>query len=295
MTTIKAKDKCVAIIGLGLLGGSLGMALRNSGWHRTGWARSADTRSWAIANDVIDETADDVDEILAKADLTILCLPIPVIKTFIEEHANKWRPNSIVTDVGSVKQSIVECAETFLQPREVHFVGSHPMAGTEKSGPEAAFPTLYKNAESFITRTQNTNPTAFNTVIDFWRKLGVKPVEVGIEEHNTLVASTSHLLHLLALALTQTALDCPPEQQQQRYSGCATGFRDTSRIASSSPRMWREIIENNQPAVLVTIKEFEKRWKHLRELIENGQFDEFEKEFAHGKEMRDQWLKYKKW
>ena len=295
MTTIKSDDKRIAIIGLGLLGGSLGMALRNGTWHRSGWARKAETRNWAIANDVIEETSDDVDEILKKADLTVLCLPIPAIKTFIKKHAAAWRSGSIVTDVGSVKQSIVEHAEPLLQPRGVHFVGSHPMAGTEKSGHEAAFPTLYKNAESFVTRTKNTDPDAFNTIIEFWRGIGVKPVELEVEEHDKLVASTSHLLHLLALALTQTALDCPPEQQQQRYSGCATGFRDTSRIASSSPRMWREIIENNQASVLITIKEFEKRWKHLREIIESGSFDEFEKEFAHGKELRDQWVKYKKW
>lgn len=295
MTTRKSDDKRVAIIGLGLLGASLGMALRKTKWQRTGWTRKIVTRNWAVENDVIDETSDDVDDVLAKADLTILCLPIPEIKNFVEKHAAAWRPGSVVTDIGSVKQSIVECAENVLQPRRVHFVGSHPMAGTEKTGSGAAFPTLYKNAESFVTRTEKTDPDALKTVIGFWREIGVKPVELGVEEHDTLVASTSHLSHLLALALTQTALDCPPEQQQQRYSGCATGFRDTSRIASSSPRMWREIIENNQGAVLDTIKEFEKNWKHLREIIENGKFDDFEKEFAHGKELRDQWLKYKKW
>ena len=295
MTDIKSDDKCVAIIGLGLLGSSLGMALRGQKWHRIGWTRNPETRDWAVKNNVIDETSDDVKKILAKADLTILCLPIPIIMNFIEQHASEWRSGSIVTDIGSVKQSIVECGEKFLRPFGVYFVGSHPMAGTEKSGAAAAFPTLYKNAEAFVTKTRNTDPDALKTVLDFWHEIGVKPVEIGVEEHDVLVAHTSHVLHVLALALTQAVLDCPPEQQQQRFAGCATGFRDTSRIASSSPRMWREIIESNQQAALVTIKEFEKRWKHLREIIENGKFDEFEKEFAHGKELRDKWLKYKNW
>ncbi len=294
MTENIVKDKNVAIIGLGLLGASLGMALREGKYRRLGWSRRPEINRWALENNVADEASDDLECIIGKADITIICLPVPLIKEYIVKYAGAWRPGSVVTDIGSVKQVIVECGEKYLEPRGVHFVGSHPMAGTEKSGPEAAFPSLYDNAEAFVTFTEMTNRQAFNDVVELWESIRVKVVKITPGAHDILVAHTSHVLHVVALALTQAVLDCPDEEEKRmRFSGCATGFRDTSRIASSSPRMWREIIENNQEAALATIKSFEKRWQHLREIIEDKDFDAFEKEFAHGKELRDSWVAYK--
>jgi prephenate dehydrogenase len=288
-----AEIKNVAIIGLGLLGGSLGMALRKSSYHRLGWTRRAEVRKWALENDVIDESSEDIRELLAKADLTILCLPIPRIMEYIETFAECWRPGAVVSDIGSVKEVIVNCGEKFLLPRGVYFVGSHPMAGTEKSGPEAAFEKLYYNAEVFITGTAKTSPEALDNVRKFWKTIGTKVVEIPVKEHDALVAHTSHISHIVALALTEAVLDCDPDTQALRYSGCATGFRDTSRISSSSPSMWREIIENNQPAILEVVSEFAKRYKILGEIIENKQYDRLEAEFAKGKKLRDAWIEYK--
>jgi len=286
--------KNVAIIGLGLLGASFGMALRGGPYHRLGWNRRPEVNQWALDNNVVDEAHDRVEDVIARADITILCLPIPMIKEYIVQYASCWRPGSVVTDIGSVKQVIVELGEKYLEPRGVFFVGSHPMAGTEKSGFEAAFPALYDNAEAFVTRTDTTDPAAFNAVAGLWTCIGVKVVEINPVDHDMLVAHTSHMLHVVASALAQAVLDCPDaEQKQMRFSGCATGFRDTSRIASSSPRMWREIIENNQGAALSAIASFEKRLHRLRKIIENGEFDEFEQEFAQGKELRDSWVAYK--
>jgi prephenate dehydrogenase len=287
------KIENVAIIGLGLLGASLGMALRGRAYRRLGWTRRSEVRSWALENNVIDETCDDIRELLAKADLTILCLPIPRVMEYIETYADCWKPGAVVSDIGSVKEVIVNCGEKFLTPRGVNFVGGHPMAGTENSGPYAAFEKLYANAEVFVTKNDNTSIEAVTHVREFWESIGTKVVETALREHDSLVAHTSHISHIMALALTEAVLDCDLETLALRYSGCATGFRDTSRITSSSPSMWREIIENNQTAVLEVLKEFGKRYTNLSKIIENKDYDKLESEFAKGKKLRDAWMEYK--
>lgn len=285
--------KNIAIIGFGLLGASLGMALRGKGYHRLGWTRRSEVRNWALENDVIDETFDDIKEVLAKADLTILCLPIPRIMEYIETYADCWKTGAVVSDIGSVKEVIVNCGEKFLAPLGVNFVGGHPMAGTEKNGPDAASEKLYAKAEVFVTKTENTSPESVNCVKELWESIGTKMVEIGVREHDNLVAHTSHISHIMALALTETVLDCAPETLALRYSGSATGFRDTSRITSSSPSMWREIIENNQTAVSEVLEEFGKRYKNLSEIVKNKNYDQLEAEFSKGKKLRDEWMEYK--
>ena len=287
-------NKKVAIIGLGLLGTSLCMALRDTGCQLLGWTRNRDTRKWALEQNIIDVTADAVTEIIAAADITVLALPIPQIMRYLKDYAACWQPGSVVTDIGSVKEVIVNCGEQALLPYGVNFIGSHPMAGTEKSGHQAAFPELYRNAEVFVTETPASNPEALAVVECLWQAIDTSVVRIGIKEHDILVAHTSHISHLLALSLTEAVLDCRPEEQRLRFSGCATGFRDTSRITSSSPTMWREIIEHNQPAILETVKEFEKRWLKLIRIIENKEYDRLEEEFAHGKQLRDSWIDYKR-
>ena len=285
--------KTVAVIGLGLLGTSLAMALKAKGATVTGWARRREVRNWAVEQQIISATDDEAEAVLASAAVTVICLPIPEIVAFVSAHAHAWHPGAIVTDIGSVKEVIVTAGEAALTPRGVHFVGSHPMAGTEKSGPGNAFPELYNHAEVFITRTARTDAAALSRVRQLWELIGTSIVEIDPVAHDNLVAHTSHISHLLALSLTEAVLDCDEELRPLRYSGCATGFRDTSRIASSSPKMWREIIENNQTAVLDTMREFERRWHHLRTIIETGDFDAFEAEFAKGKTLRDAWIAYK--
>jgi len=289
------QNKQVAIIGLGLLGASLGMALKNAPVRRLGWARRAETRQWCIEHDAVDFTDDDVKAILARADLTILCLPIPAITEFIICHAQDFKPGSIVTDIGSDKGCITKVGENILHPLGVHFIGSHPMAGTEKNGCEAAFAELYDNAEIFVTESSSSDPEALDTVESFWHLLKIASVRrISPEIHDNLVAHTSHISHLLALALTLAVLDCDnAEEEALRYSGCATGFRDTSRIASSSPVMWREIIENNQSAVVDAARKCGYIYQKIVDSIAQGDFDRFESLFARGKELRDRWIDYK--
>ncbi len=294
MSNSQDKTK-VAIIGLGLLGGSLAMALNNNKeYYRLGWTRCSDVRKWSVDNNIVDYSSDDIKDVLQQADITVLCLPIPIIMKFIKDHANDFKKDSIVTDIGSVKEVIVECGENYLHPVGVNFIGSHPMAGTEKSGPEAAFRELYEHAEVFVAKTANSSTEALNKIKKMWKSINTSVVEVEAHEHDILVAHTSHISHILALSLTEAVLDCEDNEiKKRRFSGCATGFRDTSRIASSSSRMWREIIEHNQNAVLETVIEFEKRWTNIREIIKNKDFNALEKEFSKGKNLRDSWIKYK--
>lgn len=283
----------IAIIGLGLLGGSLGLALKNKGYHRLGWARREETRNLALKNDVIDETSSNITNILNRADLTILCLPIPLIMEFCEKYANDFKKGSVVTDIGSVKEVIVTRAEAAFEDIDVEFVGSHPMAGTENSGLESAFATLYDGAAVFITPTDKTTSGALQVVINLWKSINTNPVEISVKEHDNLVAHTSHISHVLALALTLTVLDCESDVKQNRYDGSASGFRDTSRITSSNPKMWREIIENNQPAVLDVVKSVEEEWRDIRTVIENKDYDKLEALFSKGKALRDEWMDYR--
>lgn len=289
-------DKKVAIIGLGLLGASLGLALQKSGIRRLGWARRSETRSWCLEHNVIDETTENVSDLLKNADITVLCLPIPAISRFIADHASEFKKGSVVTDIGSDKGVIVAAGEEALKPYGVYFIGSHPMAGTEKNGCQAAFAELYDNAEIFVTQTADSDPAALKLIEEFWHLLKIARVKlISPEVHDDLVAHTSHISHLLALALTLSVLDCSDaEEEALRYNGCATGFRDTSRIVSSSPVMWREIIENNQSAVVAAARKCENIYHEIVSSIEEGDFDRFEQLFGRGKFLRDKWMDYKK-
>lgn len=288
------KPIAVAIAGLGLLGASLGMALRGKPFRRIGWARRETVRRWAEICDVCDVCCETPEEAFAAADVTILTLPIPEIIRFLGRYAETWRPGSVVSDVGSVKSGILSAAAP-LAARGVHFVGGHPMAGTEKSGPESAFPELYENADVFLCPAPGVPAEAVELVASVWRTAGGGRLsQIDAARHDDLVAHTSHVLHIIASALSLSILDASDEETTlERFRGCATGFRDTSRIASSSPLMWRQIIENNRPAVLRALRDFECCCDRLRDLIADGDFDAFEREFARGKLLRDSWIEYK--
>ena len=284
----------VGIIGLGLLGGSLGMALKGY-CHRIGWGRREENRLAALELDAVDEICEEPAELLKKAGIVVLAIPVQATIDFMAQYAQSFSENAIVTDVGSLKGEICRAAEKFLTPRKVRFVGSHPMAGTEKHGVGAAFATLYENADIFILNGGGADPEAVARVAEMWQAAGGHPKFLSdANDHDALVARTSHVLHIVASALTSGILNADdPDEQSLRFAGCATGFRDSCRIAASTPAMWREITEKNAVAVLKAMDEFEERYFTLRRLIEEGRFDEFQEEFARGKELRDKWMAYK--
>lgn len=284
----------VSIIGLGLLGASLGMALRGKGVERTGWARREEIRRAAVSADVVDRVFDSAEEAAAVSDIVILAMPIPQIIEYIPKLGRVMAPGSIITDLGSIKNKMMTCSKNTL-PDGVFYIGSHPMAGTEKSGFYAAFPTLYDNADVFVTPAVNTPQEAVDKVFNLWKLVGGHPSVIDPAHHDAIVARTSHVLHVLASALATGILDArDPDTELELFRGCATGFRDTCRIASSNPQMWREIVENNREAVLEALAEFDQVYNRFKQQIESCDFDGFESSFAHGKLLRDRWMEYKK-
>ncbi|MBO5643810.1 MAG: prephenate dehydrogenase [Lentisphaeria bacterium] len=283
----------VSIIGLGLLGASLGMALRGKNILRTGWARREEIRKAAINYDVVDEVFDTPQESVRNADIVVLAMPIPQILEYIPLLGDCMKKGSTITDLGSIKESILKQSATL--PAEVFYIGSHPMAGTEKSGFYAAFPTLYENADVFITPAQNAPQSSVDQLFSLWECIGTHPSVIDAKHHDAIVARTSHVLHVLASALTTGILDArDSDTEAELFRGCATGFRDTCRIASSNPQMWREIVEHNREAVLDALEEFDQIYNKFKQEIRDRDFDSFEKDFARGKLLRDRWLEYKK-
>ena len=291
-TTDRNTVSNVAIIGFGLLGASFGLALNGMpGIRRLCCTRNPAAREWAIAEHAADFASDDPAEVIPQADVTFLSLPLPVIVRYLTDYAALWRPGSIVTDMGSVKGAILNAAERTVVPRGVVFVGGHPMAGTEYSGHVHAFPTMFRGADVFLCPGSNATDADAETVARFWRYAGTNVIRILPDEHDDLVAHTSHVQHIVASALALTILGSEdPREKMLRDAGCAGGFRDTSRIASSNPVMWREIIEFNTPAILTALDNFQKKLDVLREEIASGDYDAFQREFAHGKELRDAWL-----
>lgn len=281
----------VVILGLGLLGASLGLAVDRSKYRVGAWNRHAEAGEWALANGAADEIYPDPERALAAADLAVLCLPIPVTEQFIRRYHAALKPGAILTDIASIKGPVMAAAEEFPQ---LHFVGSHPMAGTEKSGFAAAVRQLYNNADVFVIPGAHASARDAEFVDRFWRDLRAHPRRATAADHDRLVAHTSHMLHIIASALTRSILDREdPAEQRRHYFGCATGFRDTSRIASSSPEMWREICVANTPAILPALDEFSDRLAEMRAALTAGNGAEFERLFRFGRDLRDSWLCYK--
>ena len=272
----------VAIIGFGLLGASFGLAVDGvPGIRRLCCTRNPAAREWALAEHAADSVSADPAEVIPQADVTFLALPLPVIVRYLTDYAHLWRPGSIVTDMGSVKGAILRAAERTVVPRGVIFVSGHVHA----------FPTMFRGADVFLCPGSNASEEHVETVAGFWRAVKTNVIRIEPKEHDDLVAHTSHVQHIVASALALTILGSEdPREKMLRDAGCAGGFRDTSRIASSNPVMWREIIEFNTPAILNALDNFQKKLDVLRAEIASGDYDAFQREFARGKKLRDAWL-----
>ena len=286
-------SKTVAIIGFGLLGTSLGLALKGEKYIRIGWSRRPESREQALKNNVVDKVFKNPEDAVSNADITVICLPVPMIMEFCAKFAKSWKKGAIVTDVGSVKEKIVKAVSPALTRNGVHFIGSHPMAGSEQSGAEAAEADLYEGAMVFLTPSPKTPDKVVKEISELWKSTGAKVLEIDSRKHDLTVAHTSHVPHIVAAVLTLTALG-DGKTRAQRENGCAGGFRDTTRIASSAPQMWREIIENNREAVLKTLGEFEKNLKIFRENISQAEYSKLEKKLQSAKALRDSWLSIRK-
>lgn len=260
--------KKIALIGFGLIGGSIARATRQHGLagEIVTTARSAKTRARILELGIADRVVDTNAEAAKDADLVILCIPVGASGPVAREIAPYLKPGAIVSDVGSVKGAVVRSMAPHL-PATTHFVPAHPVAGTEHSGPDSGFAELFINRWCILTPPEGTDPYAVNRLRAFWIALGAK-VEIMTPDHHDLVlAITSHLPHLIAYTIVGTADEFAQVTSSEVIKFSAGGFRDFTRIAASDPIMWRDVFLANKNAVLEMLGTFNEDLSKLTRAI----------------------------
>jgi prephenate dehydrogenase len=279
----------ITLVGVGLLGGSLGLAIKQCRLARwvTGYVRHDSRIAECEKVDVVDEVETDLQRAVEDSELVILCTPIAEMGSLAAAMAPALRAGCLVTDVGSVKRKVVSELEPLYAAAGTCFVGSHPMAGGEKTGVTHARANLFNGAVCAITPTQNCAPQAVDRVEAFWMSVGARTLRLSADRHDELVSRASHLPHVVAAALAGYILD-PVHPDEQRML-CARGFGDTTRIASGSPQMWRDIcLANRADLSRSLIKVIKELHKFERSLADNDA--KSVEEFLHeAKERRDAW------
>lgn len=246
-----------AIVGIGLIGSSLARVLKKNDLtdEIACAARSEKTRLTAVALGIADKAFADPREAVVDADIVFVCTPVGVIAETIESIMPALKKGAILTDVGSVKKNVVDAVEPLLRP-DVRFVAGHPVAGTEKSGPENGFAELFDGRWCILTPTEKTDADALEQVRAVWQIAGMKVEDMPADRHDRVMALMSHLPHLIAYTIVGTAADLESETGSDVIKYAAGGFRDFTRIAGSDPVMWRDIFLNNTDAVLDCLQRF---------------------------------------
>jgi prephenate dehydrogenase len=285
----------VTIVGVGLIGGSLGMILRRKGLadQVVGVGRRVENLKKAVQLGAIDRYVVDSTDGVREADLVVLATPVDTYERHLKEWAACLKPGAIVTDVGSVKGRLVKLAERAM-PRGVHFVGAHPIAGKEKTGVAAATPELFAGTRCIVTPTETTDPVALEHVRALWRETGSMVLEMDPHDHDQLLGAVSHLPHVAAFALINALIDLRerviPSLDLAGHSG--GGLRDTTRIAASSPEMWRDIFLWNRDNLVAYIEAYEQSLARLKQLIKSGDAAGIEKELERAKQEREKFTSH---
>jgi len=268
------------------MGGSFGLAVRAAGAEarRVGIGRRQSTLDMALSYDAVDEVTLDMAEGVRNADLVIVCTPIGVMESMFKAMAAHLPDGCVVTDVASTKAQVCRLAERIL-PRSVQFVGSHPIAGSEKTSVEYARADLFQNAVCIVSPTRRSNPAAVRNLIDLWRAVGGHPYTLAPRRHDQVLARVSHLPHAVAAALVLLA----DAGKGTRYAG--TGFGDTTRIASGDPVLWRDIFASNRAAGLRAIDRFEHELKRFRRMMQRDDDEALLAWLSKAKAVRDAWVR----
>lgn len=279
--------KKLAIIGVGLIGGSLALALKKAGYveHVSAFSRREQTRQQALELGIADSVGADLAATVQGASVVLLSVPMGAMAETLVELAPYMTDDMVVTDAGSAKQRVVTAAKAALGDRFKQFVAGHPIAGTEKSGPAAAFTELYQDHRVVLTPTAETCPQALATVKAMWQTVGAEVFEMDAAHHDIVLAATSHLPHLLAFNLVGMLAGGDDVEEVLRYA--AGGFRDFSRIASSDPVMWRDICLTNSEAILGLLSQYQQDLSQLEQAIRNQDADYLQTVFEQAKNARD--------
>ncbi|HEY4077457.1 MAG TPA: prephenate/arogenate dehydrogenase family protein [Rhizomicrobium sp.] len=261
----------IAIVGLGLIGSSIAHAARRGGLAKeiAGHDASADVLDRAGKIGFCDTLHGDIGDAVDDAELVILCAPVGAyqeIAQAIVEHLGK---GAILSDVGSVKGAVIRDVGPFV-PQDVHFIPAHPIAGTEFSGPEAGFASLFDGRWTILTPAPGSDPAAVEKLKAFWLGLGSQVDVMDSTHHDLVLAITSHLPHLIAYNIVGTAHDLEAVTEGEVIKYSASGFRDFTRIAASDPTMWRDIFMNNRDAVLEVLGRFNEDLAQLQRAVRNG-------------------------
>jgi prephenate dehydrogenase len=296
METLKAqfKDKKIVIIGLGLIGGSLARALVAAGCECeiVGVGRDANVLQQAIAEGSITGFTTDVQTACADADLIVVAVPVLSVKAMLQEMAPVLAPHAIVTDVASVKHSIITAAREVFGTVPANFVPGHPIAGSEQSGYKAAKAELFQGRKVILTPLETTSKDAVATVQALWQLTGAEVLQMPVAHHDEVLAATSHLPHLLAFALVDTLSQQGQKQDIFRYA--AGGFRDFTRIASSDPVMWRDIFVTNGAATVKVLDDYVADLARLREILLKGDGQALFDTFKRANDSRNIFLSFSK-
>ena len=279
----------IAIIGLGLIGGSIGLDLKQvgePGWEIIGYVRRPEAASMALSLGVIDRAGMNLSEVVKEVDLVIIATPVLTIKGILSQIASRLSPGCIVTDTASTKLEVMKWAEEILPPT-VNFVGGHPMAGKETYGIQAAEAKLFQGRVYCLTPAKKASPEAVNKVADMVKKLGAVPLFIDAEEHDNLVAGISHLPMLLSAALVSATTKDSSWDRMSKLA--ASGYRDLTRLASGNPQVNAHICLSNQKAILHWIDEFSKELGRYRRLVDVGD-NHLEEALVEANRARQQWL-----
>lgn len=263
--------KRVALIGLGLIAGSIALAAKRRGLAETvvGTARTAQTRETAQKIGLVDEVFETPEQAVKDADLVILCVPVGAMAAVAAQIGPYLKAGCVISDVGSVKQAVIDAVSPHL-PDGVIFIPAHPLAGTEHSGPEAGFATLFDNRFCLLTPTDAAPEGEIARYREFWEQMGAKVEQMDAEHHDRVLAVTSHVPHIIAYTMVGVADDLRRVTNSEVIKYSAAGFRDFTRIAASDPTMWRDVFLNNEAATLEILGRFTEELFALQRAIRKG-------------------------
>ena len=271
----------ITIWGVGLIGGSLGFALKENGFQgqRVGLGRNIGRLEKALQHDAVDTVTTEVTEGIRGSDLVVLCTPVELVPVLVQRIVDTQQHRPVLTDVGSTKSVLVNTIEAQLSERgsdAVSFVGAHPMAGSHETGVDAARATLFENATCILTPTENTDADSLQLVKDLWEFVGAVPHLLSPKTHDLLIGAASHLPHLMASLLANTVANVETEETKA-LDFTATGFRDSTRIAAGSPDLWTGIFTQNSDVLLSLIDDIVDNLTEFKTLLQTDNRAEIER------------------